>query len=307
MTTSGTTTFNLDLNNLVEEAFERCGSELRSGYDLRTARRSLNLLMLEWANRGLNLWTLDQGQIALTTGQGLYPLPADTVDLLDTVIRQYPGGNNQVDINITRIAEPTYISIPNKLVTGRPVQIWVNRQSGTEYTTTATLDGGISASATTITVSGASQLPSSGFIKVGSETISYANITGDALENCARGQNGTTAAAHLTGAAITRQNLPCVYIWPTPNAPDAQYTLIYYRMKRMQDAGEGGAFNQEIPFRFLPCLVAGLAYYLAQKLPEGGERLGMLKQEYEQQWQLAAEEDRDKAPVRFVPRNMMYR
>lgn len=307
MTTSGTTTFNLDLNNLVEEAFERCGSELRSGYDLRTARRSLNLLMLEWANRGLNLWTLDQGQIALTTGQGLYPLPADTVDLLDTVIRQYPGGNNQVDINITRIAEPTYITIPNKLTTGRPVQLWVNRQSGTEYTTTATLDGGISASATTITVSGASQLPSSGFIKIGSETISYANITGDALENCARGQNGTTAAAHLTGAAITRQNLPCVYIWPTPNAPDAQYTLIYYRMKRMQDAGEGGAFNQEIPFRFLPCLVAGLAYYLAQKLPEGGERLGMLKQEYEQQWQLAADEDRDKAPVRFVPRNMMYR
>jgi len=307
MTTSGTTTFNLDLNNLVEEAFERCGSELRSGYDLRTARRSLNLLMLEWANRGLNLWTLDQGQIALTTGQGLYPLPADTVDLLDTVIRQYPGGNNQVDINITRIAEPTYITIPNKLTTGRPVQLWVNRQSGTEYTTTATLDGGISASATTITVSGASQLPSSGFIKIGSETISYANITGDNLENCARGQNGTTAAAHLTGAAITRQNLPCVYIWPTPNAPDAQYTLIYYRMKRMQDAGEGGAFNQEIPFRFLPCLVAGLAYYLAQKLPEGGERLGMLKQEYEQQWQLAADEDRDKAPVRFVPRNMMYR
>lgn len=307
MTTSGTTTFNLDLNNLVEEAFERCGSELRSGYDLRTARRSLNLLMLEWANRGLNLWTLDQGQIALTTGQGLYPLPADTVDLLDTVIRQYPGGNNQVDINITRIAEPTYITIPNKLTTGRPVQLWVNRQSGTEYTTTATLDGGISASATTITVSGASQLPSSGFIKIGSETISYANITGDALENCARGQNGTTAAAHLTGAAITRQNLPCVYIWPTPNAPGAQYTLIYYRMKRMQDAGEGGAFNQEIPFRFLPCLVAGLAYYLAQKLPEGGERLGMLKQEYEQQWQLAADEDRDKAPVRFVPRNMMYR
>ena len=307
MTTSGTTAFNLDLNNLVEEAFERCGSELRSGYDLRTARRSLNLLLLEWANRGLNLWTLDQGQIALTTGQGLYPLPADTVDLLDTVIRQYPGGNNQVDINITRIAEPTYITIPNKLTTGRPVQLWVNRQSGTEYTTTATLDGGISASATTITVSGASQLPSSGFIKIGSETISYANITGDALENCARGQNGTTAAAHLTGAAITRQNLPCVYIWPTPNAPDAQYTLIYYRMKRMQDAGEGGAFNQEIPFRFLPCLVAGLAYYLAQKLPEGGERLGMLKQEYEQQWQLAAEEDRDKAPVRFVPRNMMYR
>ena len=307
MTTSGTTAFNLDLNNLVEEAFERCGSELRSGYDLRTARRSLNLLMLEWANRGLNLWTLDQGQIALTTGQGLYPLPADTVDLLDTVIRQYPGGNNQVDINITRIAEPTYITIPNKLTTGRPVQLWVNRQSGTEYTTTATLDGGISASATTITVSGASQLPSSGFIKIGSETISYANITGDALENCARGQNGTTAAAHLTGAAITRQNLPCVYIWPTPNAPDAQYTLIYYRMKRMQDAGEGGAFNQEIPFRFLPCLVAGLAYYLAQKLPEGGERLGMLKQEYEQQWQLAADEDRDKAPVRFVPRNMMYR
>lgn len=307
MTTSGTTTFNLDLNNLVEEAFERCGSELRTGYDLRTARRSLNLLLLEWANRGINLWTLDQGQISLTTGQALYPLPNDTIDLLDTVIRQYPGTNNQVDINITRIAEPTYITIPNKLTQGRPIQLWVNRQNGTSFTTSATLNGGISASATTITVSDASQLPSSGFIKVGSETISYANIVGNDLENCARGQNGTTAATHLTGAAITRQNLPCVYIWPTPNDPGTQYTLIYYRMKRMQDAGAGGAFEQDIPFRFLPCLVAGLAYYLAQKLPEGESRLGMLKQEYEQQWQLAADEDRDKAPVRFVPRNMMYR
>ncbi|MBK7490955.1 MAG: hypothetical protein IPI17_02315 [Nitrosomonas sp.] len=193
----------------------------------------------------------------MTTGQGLYPLPADTVDLLDTVIRQYPGGNNQVDINITRIAEPTYITIPNKLTTGRPVQLWVNRQSGTEYTTTATLDGGISASATTITVSGASQLPSSGFIKIGSETISYANITGDALENCARGQNGTTAAAHLTGAAITRQNLPCVYIWPTPNAPDAQYTLIYYRMKRMQDAGKAGRSTKKYPSDSYPASLQG--------------------------------------------------
>lgn len=306
MATSGTTNFNLDLNNLVEEAFERCGAELRSGYDLRTARRSLNLLLLEWANRGLNLWTLDQGQVSLVTGQALYPLPEDTVDLLDTVIRQYPGTNNQIDINITRIAEPTYVTIPNKLVQGRPIQLWVNRQSGMSYTTTAALDGGINASGTTISVTDASVLPSSGFIKVGNEVISYPNITGNDLVNCARGQNGTTAAAHLTGATITRQNLPCVYVWPTPNAPEGQYTLIYYRMRRLQGAGEGGTFEQDIPFRFLPCLVAGLAFYLSQKIPEGAQRMAMLKQEYEQQWQLAADEDRDKSPVRFVPRNMMY-
>jgi len=124
MPTSGTVAFNLDLSNLIEEAFERVGGELRSGYDLRTARRSLNLLTIEWSNRGVNLWTMEQGSFPLVTGQAIYPIPTDTIQLLDTVIRQNPGTLNQIDINISNIAEPTYSSIPNKLTQGRPIQYW---------------------------------------------------------------------------------------------------------------------------------------------------------------------------------------
>jgi hypothetical protein len=176
MPTSGTSIFNLDLNNLIEEAFERCGSELRSGYDLRTARRTLNLLTIEWANRGINLWTIEQGTIPLVTGQAIYPVPSDTIQLLDTVIRQNPGTLNQSDINISNIAEPTYSSIPNKLAQGRPIQYWFNRQSGNENITTATLTANISALDTTISVSNAAVLASAGFIKIGNETISYPNV-----------------------------------------------------------------------------------------------------------------------------------
>ena len=113
MTTSGTSTFNLDLNDLVEEAFERCGRELRTGYDLRTARRSLNLLTIEWANRGINLWTIEQGSIPLYMGTITYDLPVDTIDLLDQVVRTGTGVN-QTDININRISESTYSTIPDR-------------------------------------------------------------------------------------------------------------------------------------------------------------------------------------------------
>jgi hypothetical protein len=308
MSTSGTTSFNLDLNNIVEEAFERCGLELRTGYDLKTARRSMNLLCMEWANRGINLWTVEQQSIAMVTGQPIYPLPIDTVDILDAVIRTNNGStSNQVDINISRIAEPTYMSIPNKLTTGRPIQMYVNRQSGMENAISATLVGNISDTDTTITLSSTANVASVGFIKIGNETISYSNISGNQLVNCYRGQNNTTAAAHVTGAAITVQNLPCVNLWPTPNPPGNQYTFVYYRLRRIQDAGAGGTFEQDIPYRLLPALVAGLAYYMSMKKPEvDPNRIGMLKAEYEQQFQLAADEDRDKASVRFVPRNMFY-
>ena len=306
MTTAGTSTFNLDLNNLVEEAFERCGAELRTGYDLRTARRSLNLLTIEWANRGINLWTVEQGQIPMVTGQAMYPIPVDTIDLMDMVIRQQPGTLNQIDINISRIAEPTYLQIPTKLAQGRPIQVYINRQSGAENATSITLNGGISATDTTITLSSTAGLATSGFIKIGNETISYPNISGNQLLLCARGQNNTTAAAHATGAAITIQNLPCINVWPTPNAPGDQYTFVYYRLRRIQDAGDGGSFNQDIPFRFLPCMVAGLAFYLSQKIVGAEARTPFLKAEYEEQWTLASQEDRDKAPVRFVPRNSFY-
>ena len=238
MTTTGTATFNLDLNDLVEEAFERCGSELRTGYDFRTARRSLNLLTIEWANRGINLWTIEQGQITLTTGVGTYDLPIDTIDLLDHVVRTQQGTQQQTDININRISESTYSTIPNKLAQGRPIQVWINRQSG------ATTPSGI-------------------------------------------------------------QN-PQINVWPTPNAPDGQYIFVYWRLRRIQDAGDG-VNTQDIPFRFLPCMVAGLAYYLSMKI-QGVDpnRILGLKADYEEQFKLASEEDREKASIRFVPRNMSY-
>ena len=238
MTTSGTSTFNLDLSELVEEAFERCGREMRTGYDLRTARRSLNLLTIEWANRGINLWTIEQGSIPMVTGQSTYDLPVDTIDLLDTVIRTGTG-QNQTDINISRISESTYSTIPNKNAQGRPIQVWINRQSGADYPTTGT-------------------------------------------------------------------NNPKIVVWPTPNAPGDQYTFVYWRLRRIQDSGTGVS-TQDIPFRFLTCMVAGLAFYLASKLPEMmPDRILFLKSEYEQQFQLAADEDREKASIRFVPRNSFY-
>jgi len=308
MTTSGSTAFNLEFRDIAEEAYERCGIEIRSGYDLRTARRSMNLLLIEWSNRGINLWTVEQGQIPMVTGQGLYPLPTDTVDLMDMVIRQNNANtSNQIDINISRIAEPTYMSIPNKLTTGRPIQVYVNRQSGNENATSSLLSGNITSTDTSITLSSTGNLSTVGFIKIDNETIGYSNIVGNTLTNCYRGQNGTTAAAHVSGAAITKQNLPCINVWPTPNPPGDQYMFVYYRLRRMQDAGEGGTYEQDIPFRLIPCTVAGLAYYLSMKKPEvTPDRIAMLKADYEQQWDLASSEDRDKAPIRFVPRNMFY-
>ena len=226
MATSGTAAFDLDLNSLVEEAFERCGVELRSGYDMRTARRSLNLLSIEWANRGINLWTIEEGSIALTQGTSVYDLPADTIDLLDHVIRTGTG-STQSDINISRISVSTYASIPNKNVQGRPIQVWIDRQT----------------------------------------------------------------------------DVPQINVWPVPN--DDNYTFIYWRMRRIQDAGNG-VNNQDIPFRMLPCLVAGLAYYLSMKIPEAAQRIEMLKMSYEEQWALASSEDREKASLRLAPREMFY-
>jgi hypothetical protein len=305
--TTGTSTFNLNMNDLIEEAFERAGVELRTGYDFRTARRSINLLTIEWANRGINLWTIEEGQIPLNTGQGKYPLPVDTIDLLSQVIRTGTL-QNQVDINISRISEDTYSTIPNKLAQGRPIQIWIDRQSGNTNPTTATLSGNISATATTITLSSVVDIAASGYITIDNETIYYPNVsqTGNQLLNCYRGQNNTTAASHTTGAAISVPQLPNVNIWPTPSNPGNQYTLVYWRLRRIQDAGTGVIIN-DIPFRFIPAMVAGLAYYISIKIPGvDPNRVSMLKAEYEQQYDFAAQEDREKAPIRFVPRNMFY-
>lgn len=236
MTTSGTTAFNLTLNECVEEAFERCGSELRSGYDLRTARRSLNLITIEWASRGINLWTVEQGTIPLVAGTATYNLPVDTIDLLDHVVRTGTGQNQQ-DINITRISVSTYSTIPNKNAQGRPIQVYINRQSGAEY------------------------------------------------------PDGLT----------TEIQYPTVTVWPTPDS-GTTYTFVYWRLRRIQDAGTGGTATQDIPFRFLPAMVAGLAFHLSLKIPEAAARTADLKVMYEEEFQRAADEDREKAAIRLAPR-----
>ena len=302
--TTGTTSFNLDLNNLVEDACERCGQELRTGYDLRTARRSLNLLTIEWANRGINMWTIEPGQINLNQGQIMYALPTDTIDLLDMVTRTGTGQNQQ-DININRISESTYITIPNKNATGRPIQVWLNRQSGQENPTTITLNETLTATDTTITLSSTVGLAQFGFIKIDNETIQYGGVSGVTITDCIRGVNNTTAAAHTTATKIFVQNLPTVNVWPAPDQSN-NYQFVYYRLRRIQDAGNGLTV-EDIPFRFIPCMVAGLAAYLAMKLPNVDPmRIQMLRADYEAAFQLAADEDREKASIRFVPRDMSY-
>ena len=222
MATSGTTAFDMDFTEIAEEAWERAGREMRSGYDLRTARRSMNLMTIEWQNRGINMWTIDSGTISVVAGTAQYDLPADTIDLLDQVIRTNAGNaTTQSDLTISRIGVSTYASIPNKLTTGRPIQVFIER-------------------------------------------------------------------------LIT----PRINLWPVP---DTSYTFVYFRMRRVQDAGNG-VETPDIVFRFLPCLVAGLAYHIAMKVPELAPRIEMLKAVYDEQYALAAGEDREKTSENFVPR-----
>lgn len=230
--TTDTTAFNLDFAELAEEAFERAGTELRSGYDLRSARRSLNLMLIEWANKGINMWTIEEGSIPLVAGTAEYDTPIDTIDLLDHVIRT-GSSTNQQDIVISRISNSTYAAIPNKNTPGRPIQVLVRRNTGATNAT---------------------------------NVVQYPGIT----------------------------------VWPTPDAATT-YTFVYWRLRRMQDAGNG-VNGQDVPFRFLPAMVAGLSYYVAMKTPGQEQRAIALKMVYDEQFQLAADEDREKAPVRFVPR-----
>ena len=305
MTTSGTANFDMNFTEIAEEAYERAGREMRTGYDLRTARRSLNLLTIEWANRGINMWTIEQGTIDLVQGLNTYALPTDTIDLLDQVIRTQPNNiSTQADLNLTRISVSTYATIPNKLTQARPIQVWVQRMSGQTELTTSTLNGTINSTVTTITLSSASGLATSGYIKLDSEIIYYGYITGNTLYSCSRGQAGTTAAAHTTGASVSVPSLPAVTVWPTPDqgsVGNPYYQIVYWRMRRVEDIG-GGIRTADMPFRFLPAMVAGLAYYIATKNPELANRIDLLKAQYEEQYQLAAGEDREKAAIRFVPR-----
>lgn len=301
--TSGASAFNLDLTELVEEAYERAGSELRTGYDLRTARRSLNIMFADWANRGINMWTIESGTIPLVQGQNTYALPDDTVDLLEHVIRT--GANvavTQADLSITRISVSTYATIPNKLNQARPIQVWVQRFNGQNSPTGLAINqvGGISSTNTQVTLNSVVGLPLTGFIKVDSEIINYGYISGNTLYNCFRGQQNTTAASHSNGATVYWAQVPAITVWPTPDNIQP-YQFVYWRLRRTQDAG-GGVNVMDVPFRFIPCMAAGLSYYLGMKIPGAAERLGILKQQYDEAWQLAADEDREKAAIRFVPR-----
>ena len=304
-TTSGSASFNLDLTELVEEAFERAGSELRTGYDLKTARRSLNLLFADWANRGVNMWTFEQGTITLTQGLNTYAIPTDTVDLLDHVIRtQANVAATQADLTITRVSVSTYATLPNKLTQARPIQVWYQRLDGQIMPTTAVLATSISATADTVVLSNVVGLPAIGYINLDSETIFYNYIDGNTLSNCFRGQNGTTAAAHTASASakIYINNVPRVTMWPTPDGSQT-YQFVYWRMRRVQDAGNG-VNVMDVPFRFVPCMVAGLSYYIALKVPGGMDRLQVLKQQYDEAGMTAADEDQERAALRLVPRQM---
>lgn len=221
MTTSGTAAFNLEIVEIIEEAYEQAGLELRSGYDMKTARRSLNLLAIDWASRGYNLWTVEQAVVPLLTGVATYALPDDTIDVVEMVLSSTTGATT-TDIALARIGMATYATIPVKETQGRPVQVWVDRQ-------------------------------------------------------------------------IT----PQITVWPVP--PDDTYTFKYWRLRRIQDAGTSGELTFDIPTRFLPCLISGLAYKIALKRVSDENRLNRLKSEYESSWLEASTEDREKVTMRIVP------
>lgn len=225
MATSNTTAFDMDFTEIAEEAWERAGREMRSGYDLRTARRSMNLMTIEWQNRGINLWTIEEGTVTLTKSTSQYTLPADTIDLLEQVIRTNSGNTStQSDLTLNRIGVSTFATIPNKLTEGRPIQVWIDRQ----------------------------------------------------------------------------RDAPVLNLWPVPDKNDT-YIIAYWRIRRIQDAGSG-VQTADMNYRFLPCLVAGLAYNIALKVPELMDRVPMLKTVYEEAFALAAAEDREKTSDYYRPR-----
>jgi hypothetical protein len=230
MSVSGTSTFNLDIAEICEEAYERAGLEMRSGYDLATARRSLNLMGLEWANRGINLWLVEEGSVTLATGTATYTLPTDTIDLLEHTLRTNNGTTSQTDTSLVRMSVSTYSQITNKLTSGQPTQIYIDRQ----------------------------------------------------------------------------RDAPTVTLWPVPSSTYNGDFIRYFRLRRIQDTGAKSSNDVDIPARFLPCMVAGLAYYIALKKPEAVQRIPTLKAIYEEQFDLAAEEDREKASLTFTPLSDYY-
>ena len=225
MATSGTYAFTRDLSDVVEEAFERAGLEARSGYDYRTARRSLDLMFLEWQNKGLNLWTVQEGSQTLTAGTGRYALAGDQLDVIEASLRTDDGdADKQSDLTMSRISISQYSHLTNKLTQGRPIQYWIEKDP----------------------------------------------------------------------SAIA------LNVWPVPDDAET-YKINYYYIQRVEDSGSPASNNVDVPARFMPCMAAGLAYYISIKRPEASERAPLLKQIYDEQWDLAADADRDKSSFYMTP------
>jgi hypothetical protein len=261
----------------------------------------MNLMTIEWQNKGINMWTMEQGIINLTPGLATYALPTDTIDLLEHVIRT--GSNTsstQTDLTITRISVSTYATIPNKLQQARPIQVWIQRLSGETNPTALVVASAVASTDTTITLNSVVGIAGSGFIRLDTEDIYYTYVTGNVLGGVYRGQNNTTAASHNVGTAVFVPQLPAVTVWPTPDN-STPYQFVYWRLRRVQDSGHG-IETADMNFRFLPALTAGLAYHIAVKVPDLMPRIQMLKQIYDETFEIAAGEDREKAAVRFVPR-----
>jgi len=221
VTTSGTTSFSPSIVEIIEEAYERAGYEIRSGYEFKTAVRSLNFLLSEWANRGLNLWSIDQQTLSLVAGTGTYTLPSDTVDTIEHEIRLSSGSGGYTDLYVEKFTVSQWAQIPNKFTTGRPINCYVQRLSAA----------------------------------------------------------------------------PVINFWPVP---DQAYTFVYWRLRRLQDAGTG-TNTPDIPFRFVPAIVAGLAFHIAVKKGSPTDRVQGLKLMYDEAWQMASDEDRDRSSFYFVP------
>lgn len=221
-TTSGTTDFNPDIIDIIEEAYERCGLEMRSPTSIRTARRSLNIMMKEWQNRGINLWTFEEVKVPTVISQASYAVEADTIDVLEHVLRVNDGLSNQIDYTLDRISHTRYMAIPNKTYEGQPRQVYYDRQK-----------------------------------------------TGN------------------------------IYLWPVPDLNT--YKIVYTKIRSIEDTGHDSTLNMDIPDRFIPALTAGLAFHLAVKRPEAADRIEALKAMYDEQFEYAAAEDREKVPLRLKP------
>ena len=217
MALSGTNAFNLDVDEVIQEAFERCGLHARSGYDLKSARRSLNLLLAEWANRGINLWTVELRTQTLTASTTSYTLDSDLIDILEAGV--YKASDTTTDMEVDRISRAEYLNISKKSTEAVPTQYYLLRG----------------------------------------------------------------------------QSTPTLYLYPTPDAAD---TFKYWGLTKIQDAGD---YEDEldVPTRFLPCLTAGMAYYVSLK--KSPERTPLLKQLYEEEWQRASEEDRPRSSFYAIP------